>query len=55
MGFEFGVLGGSYKWGYKSLIWVIGIVTLLISLLITTQPPSIGVGARELYSLAVGS
>ena len=32
---------GSYTWGYKSLIWVISIVTLLITLLITThEPPS---------------
>ena len=33
---------GSYKWSYKSPIWVISIVTLLITLLITThEPPSI--------------
>ena len=25
---------GTYKWGYKSLIWVIRIATLLITLLI---------------------
>ena len=32
---------GSHKWGYKSLIWVIRIVTLLVTLLITThEPPS---------------
>ena len=33
---------GSYKWGYKSpAIWVITIVILLITLLITThEPPS---------------
>ena len=35
---------GSYKWAYKSpnpLIWVIAIVTLLITSLITThEPPS---------------
>ena len=32
---------GSSKWGYKSLIWVISIVTLLITLLRTThEPPS---------------
>ena len=32
---------GSYEWVYKSLIWGISIVTLLITLLITTlEPPS---------------
>ena len=32
---------GSYKWGYKSLIlWVITMVTLLITPLITTHEPS---------------
>ena len=39
-----GLLGGSwgsYKWGYKFLTWVISIVTLLITPLITThEPPS---------------
>ena len=34
---------GSYKWAYKALIWVVSIVTLLITLLITThEPPSRG-------------
>ena len=32
---------GSYKWGYKSIIWVLIMVALLIPLLITThEPPS---------------
>ena len=32
---------GSYKWSYKSLLWVISIVTLLLIPLITTcEPPS---------------
>ena len=32
---------GSYKWGYKSLIWAISIAILLLALLVTThEPPS---------------
>ena len=34
---------GSYKWGYKSIIWVSIMVALLIPPLITThEPPSTG-------------
>ena len=33
---------GSYKWSHKSLIWVIVVITLLITRLITAhEPPSI--------------
>ena len=32
---------GTYKWGVSPLIWVISIVTLLMTLIITThEPPS---------------
>ena len=39
---------GSYKWGYKSLTWVISRVTLLITPLITThEPPSSTQGKKK--------
>ena len=34
---------GKYKWGYKSPIWFISIVTLVITLFITTHEPPSGV------------
>ena len=42
---------GSYKRGYKSLIWVISIVTLLVTLLITTHEPLYGSSSTRLRAL----
>ena len=41
---------GSYKYGYKSpFVWVIAIVTLLITLLITTQVGDLGFRFRGIH------
>ena len=44
---------GSYKWSYKSLIWAVVIVTLLITpLIITThEPPSRALWITEWVNL----
>ena len=42
---------GSYKWGYKSLVWVISMVTLLRTPLITTHEPPSTVRARSSWPL----
>ena len=44
---------GSYKYGYKSLKWVIAIAALLISPLITIHEPPSSVVGRRVSSLGL--
>ena len=45
---------GSYKWGYKSspLIWVISVVTLLLTPYVTTHEPPSGASGHALRRVA---